>query len=283
VLKTSDLRPCGEIPLTPESRAAIKALLCDPRGRLLALIYDNGEIEVFKNQFSPSGEILSTNSVHRGQCMMGRIGAVSACLLLDAIVYQSPDRRIFHLCIDTEGDFSSSETPADARTLMSCFGSNAGCYAWRDGNEYILAFAESNSPARTAYRTFAVCQFGDRLAVSTEESKLAICHWPSLDIETVLPCRLPVLSICCTDRDLLLMTDRHGNILSLDSNLEIVEHGRCSNDLHDDYPSAIYPTAAGALYISNWRCVSLSLDGAARRARKASRTGIRNSTKAWAA
>jgi hypothetical protein len=265
VLKTEDMRPCGDIPLPQESRIAVRTLLCDRNGSLLALIYDSGEIEVLRTVFSPTGDILSTNSVHRGLCMTGRFGAVSACALLDEIVYQSRDGRIVSLRLDAEGHFSSSDTPACGKTLLSYFGVSAGCHAWREGNEYILSFPKSDARVCTAYRTIAVCRFENRLVVSTEENKLLTYKWPSLEIEKVLSCRLPILSISPSDHGFLLMTDRHGNILSMDSNLEVVDHGRCSNDLHDDYPSAVYSTGGGALYISNWRCVTLSIGNATQR------------------
>ncbi|HEY5177279.1 MAG TPA: DUF4062 domain-containing protein [Terriglobales bacterium] len=265
LLRTEDLRPCGEISLPQNFPFAIKRLLCDRWGSLLALVYDNAEIEVLRTYFSPSGDIVFTNSVHRGLCLVGRFGAISACSCLDDIIYQSPDHRIIGLHIDGAGQVSSTDMPSDGRTLMSYFGSDdLRCLAWRDGSGHFLAFPESTARVDLAYRALAVCRLGTRLAVSTEESRLLIYRWPSLELEKVLPCRLPILSISPTHRDVLLMTDRHGNILSLDSDLQIVEHGRCSQDLYDDYPSAVYPTGCGALYISQRRCVTLSLGGVAR-------------------
>jgi len=61
------------------------------------------------------------------------------------------------------------------------------------------------------------------------------------------------------------MTDRHGNILSLDPSLQLVEHGRCSQDQYDDYPSAVYPSAGDAFYVSQRRCVTLSLSAGSQR------------------
>jgi hypothetical protein len=263
---TEDLRPHGEIALPRKSPLAVKKLLCDRSGSLLALVYDNDQIEVLRTFFSPSGDILSTDCVHRGLCMAGRFGAISACSSLDDIIYQTPDRRIISLHTDAAGQVSSSDVPSDGRTLMSCFGSgDLPCLTWRDGSGHFLAFPESTARLDLAYRALAVCRLGTRLAVSTEESKLLIYRWPSLELEKALPCRLPILSISPTRRDAFLMTDRHGNILSLDSNLQVVEHGRCSQDLYDDYPSAVYPAGGGAFYISQRRCVILSLDGSSRR------------------
>ena len=266
LLATEDLRPRGEISLPQKAPLAVRKLLCNRSGSLLAVVYDNGEIEVLKTVFS-SGGIPSTESVHRGLCMAGKFGAISACTLLDDIIYQTPEGRTITLHADAAGQISSRDEPSDGKTLMSYFGSgDLQCRAWRDASGHFLDFPESTAtPLRIAYRALAVCRLGTRLAVSTEESKLLIYRWPSLELERALPCRLPILSISPTRRDAFLMTDRHGNLLSLGSDLQVVEHGRCSQDLYDDYPSAVYPAGGGALYISQRRCVILSLDGSSRR------------------
>jgi len=148
---------------------------------------------------------------------------------------------------------------------MNCLSYDVRCLAWREGKRHLLTFPELNAGVEIAYRALAVCRLGTRLAVSTEESKLLIYQLPNLAIEEVIPCRLPILSISPTAGGVLLMTDRHGNILSLDGDLQMAEHGRCSYDLLEDYPSTIYPAGEGAFYVSSRRCVTLVLGGESKR------------------
>jgi len=265
LFKTNDLRPRGEIAVPEKPSLSIKVLLCDRWGRLLAAVYDNGEVEVLKTVFSPSGNILSADCVHRGVCLVGKFGAIPACSSLDEIIYQAPDGRIVSLHLDAASRVASNSVPSAGRVLTSYFGSNVRCLAWREGKRHLLTFPESNARVDIAYRAVAICQLKTRLAVSTEESKLLIYRLPDLDIERVIPCRRPILSMSPTDGGLLLMTDRHGNILSLDDDLQLVEHGRCSYDMVDDYPSAVYPAGDGAFFVSNRRCVTLSLGSESKR------------------
>ncbi|MBN1567996.1 MAG: DUF4062 domain-containing protein [Acidobacteria bacterium] len=264
LIRTGDLRPRGEI-LLPHPSRAIGMMLCDPWGRLLALVYDDGEIEFLKTVFDTAGNILSTSRVHRGTCNTGRFGLLSACALPDEIIYQAPDRRVISLQMDAGGKVSQSEIKCNRGILQNYFCSNTRCFAWKDGKDNLLAFPELDQTIALDYRATAVCRSGTRLVVSSEDGRLLIYKWPDLEKEKAIACRLPVMSISPSDHGFLLMTDRHGNILSLDDRLEMTDYGRCSYDLYDDYPSAIYPAPGGAFYISNHRCVTLSIGGKSRR------------------
>jgi hypothetical protein len=261
LLSTDDIHPIGEISLTTKPPVTIKKLLCGNMGNLLALVYDNGRIEVLRIIYNKKGNILSTQCIHTGICVTGKFGAISAFSSFDEIIYQDSDteRQIVRLKIGVNGEILNEYMPSESKTLMSYFGNDVRCFVWKDKNEYLLVLSESHITIKASYKLLAICKFGDRLIVSTEESNLLIYRLPNAEIEKAISNRLPIISICKTDSDILLMTDRHGNILSLDNNLNLIEHGRCSQDLYDDYPSAIYFTGnSGVFYISQRRCVTLS-------------------------
>ena len=265
LLQIDDLKPCGEILLPEQNLRTIKKLLCDTFGNLLTLVYDNGEIEVLKTLFSPSGSILSTTIVHRDMSQTGKFGAISACSWPDGIVYQTPKQNVICIQLNQVPQIVSTAIAFDNRTLISCNGCNIPYLIWRNDKDYSITFPDNKATIKVDSRPLAVCQNGSRLVIATEEGKLLICQWPDLTIEKDLICRLPIVSITHTDQDFFLMTDRHGNIWSLDLTMQFIDNGRVSNDLLDDYPSAIYSTGAGAFYISNRKCAVLSLGEASHR------------------
>src|ERR1700690_1390389 len=265
IVQTADLRPLGEITLPGQRSAPVKMLLCDGGAKLVGVVYDGGDIDVLRTAFGPSREALPADCIHRGECITGKFGAISACASMDEIIYQAVDGTVVSLHLAMAGKRKAETAPSGGKTLMSCFDSNARCHAWREGMRYLLTFRDSGAHLRLDYRALAVCQTGSRLVVSTEENKLLVYRLPTLDIEKAISCPLPILSINPCADGVLLMTDRHGNILSLDSNLQMVEHGPCSRDGFDHYPSAIYPSEHGALYISNSGCVALAFVADAKR------------------
>ena len=265
LLQIDDLKPCGEILLPEQNLRTIKKLLCDTLGHLLALVYDNGEIEVLKTLFSPSGSILSTTIVHRGISKKGKFGAISACSWPDGIVYQTPNQNVICIQLDQVAQNVSTAIAFDNRTLISCNVCNIPYLIWRNDKDYSITFPSIDATIRVGFRPLAVCQNGSRLVIATEEGKLLICRWPDLIIEKDLICRLPIVSTSHTDQGFFIMTDRHGNIWSLDHALKLVDNGRCSNDQIEDYPSSIYSRGIRAFYISSRRCAILSLGEASRR------------------
>jgi hypothetical protein len=259
LLSTDDLRHAGEILLQIEATATIKKLLCDSMGKLLALVYDDGCIEVVRIVYSKKGSILHTKSIHREKCMSGKFGAVSAYSSFDGIIFQNVGNQVVSLKIDDMGEVLISHQSPENKLLANYFGNSMNCFVWKDNNEYLIDMPGLDIQIRTAYKVLAVCRFEERFIVSTEESKLFVYQSSNCEMERAIPNRLPIISICLTNRDLLLMTDRHGNILSLDSKLNLIEHGRCSQDLYDDYPSSVNFTAnSGIFFVSNRRCVTLA-------------------------
>lgn len=258
LLGMDDLKPCGVIPLPDQNSRVIKKLLCDSRGGILALVYDSGEMDILKTIFSPSGTILSANRVHSDVCLTGKFGAISVCSWVDGIVYQTPNRNIVRFYIDPSDQIMSSNLTSDSRTLISCYVSNIPHLIWRNNKDYSITFPDKDLSIKTDFRPLAICLSESRLIIATEEGGLLIYQWPDLVIEKKLVCRLPIVSITHTNQNLIFMTDRHGNILSLDHALRLMDIGRCSTDQIDEYPSAIYARGAGAFYVSNHKCVILS-------------------------
>ena len=265
LLRIDDLKPCGEIPLLKQNSKTINKLLCDKTGKLLTLIYDNGEIIVLKTSFGLSGFIHTTSCVHRDVCQTGKFGAISAFAWPDGIVYQTRNRDVIRIQIENSGQIITSSLASENRVLMTCNFCNIPLLIWRNVKDYSITFPDIGGSVRADFRPLAVCRNGSRLAIATEEGKLLIYQWPDLVLVKEIVCRHPVISICRNAQDMFLMTDRHGNLLSLDRTLQLIDSGPCSRDQFDEYPSAIFTTEKGAFYISNSKCVTLSLRAAPRR------------------
>ena len=265
LLRIDDFKPCGEIPLIEQNSKTINKLLCDKTGKLLTLIYDNGEIIVLKTSFGLSGFILTTSCVHRDVCQTGKFGAISAFAWPDGIVYQTRNRDVIRIQIESSGQIITSSLASENRILMTCNFCNIPLMIWRNVKDYSITFPDIGGSVRADFRPLAVCLNSSRLAIATEEGKLLIYQWPELVLVKEIVCRHPVISICRHAQDMFLMTDRHGNILSLDRKLQLIDSGPCSRDQFDEYPSAIFTTGKGAFYISNSKCVTLSLRAAPRR------------------
>ena len=268
VFRTTDLTPRGQIVLPPTTALVIKALFCDWRGRLLALVHDNGEIHVLETHFDPGGELVSAPCIHQGTALTGKFGSIAASSSPDGITYQASDRRVIALQLDASSELSIQSAPPDARTLLACFTSNVHCRVWRDGRDCSVAFPETGQQIGVPGRILAVARFGDRLGIATETGEFFIHRYPDLRPEKTIACRNPILSASGVTDDLLLLTDRYGNILSLDAELQLTDHGRCSTDVLEDYPSAIHPAKDPirpaehrVFYLSQRRCVILTVGG----------------------
>jgi hypothetical protein len=260
LLRMDDLKPCGEIALPPHGTTAIRMLLCDRFGRMLAWVYDSGELEIHKLKFSPSRTLLSTTCLHRDTCMKVKFGAMSAYAWPDGIVYQSLAYKVVHIAIDSTGQVMTEQMDIGAATLTNCLAGNIPSLARRDDQGYAITFPGTPGVIRTGSRVLTLCQYGCQLAIATEAGNISLHHWPSLALEQNIPTRRTILSISHTEDGQLVMTDRYANIISLDPSGVWADHGRCSQS-EEDYPSALFAMGKRVFYISNRRCAILSRGG----------------------
>lgn len=261
IISVNDLKPLGTINRLPYPSIPIKKLMCNGKGSLMAMVFENGSIEIFRIVFGVSGKFLTAEPLHTGECVTGKFGFVAAFSSVEAIGYQQAAGEVVVITDDHCGEVSMEAVESGGRMLAYFYQDGLRAFVWREMTGFRLEIPASGKHIMLAGKPSALCALEERMAVSLDDGQIQLFSVHDLALLHTLTNRQPFLSMCRNADGLLYMTDRSGNILSLDDQSGIREYGRYCLDMFIDYPSSIFCMGDRLFYLSNRRCVILSLAG----------------------